>query len=175
MLYHVASKTEYQSTDAFRAAHPHTSFGELDDPAYCKALGLLPVIDTPPDYDRDLQVLVPAGVRLAGSTCTRTYAVQEKQLTPADRAAILIRRAETALDAHFDAVARQRRFDNRHTCALRAGYPGPYQTAALAFAQWMDSCNVLAASVLAEVQAGRELPADPAELIATLPAMRWPD
>ena len=34
---------------------------------------------------------------------------------------------DAALVAYLDATARERRYDNRVTCALRAGYPGPFQ------------------------------------------------
>ena len=82
---------------------------------------------------------------------------------------------DAALVAHMDATARQRRYDNRLTCALRAGYPGPFQSEGIAFAGWMDQCNALAYQLLAEVVAGtRPLPESPQALIDLLPVMIWP-
>ena len=82
---------------------------------------------------------------------------------------------DAALVAHLDATARERRYDNRVTCGLRAGYPGPFQAEGMAFAGWMDQCNALAYQLLAEVVAGtRPLPSSPQALIDLMPAMVWP-
>lgn len=82
---------------------------------------------------------------------------------------------DAALVAHLDATARERRYDNRVTCALRAGYPGPFQAEGIAFAAWMDQCNALAYTLLAEVVAGtRPMPESPQALIDLMPAMEWP-
>lgn len=82
---------------------------------------------------------------------------------------------DASLSAHLDATARERRYDNRLTCALRAGYPGPFQVEGIAFAGWMDQCNALAYSLLAEVVAGtRPLPESPQALIDLMPVMIWP-
>ena len=82
---------------------------------------------------------------------------------------------DAALVAHLDATARERRYDNRVTCALRAGYPGPFQAEGIAFAAWMDQCNALAYNLLAEVIAGtRPMPDSPQALIDLMPAMEWP-
>lgn len=82
---------------------------------------------------------------------------------------------DTALVAHLDATARERRYDNRVTCALRAGYPGPFQAEGIAFASWMDQCNALAYQLLAEVVVGtRPMPESPQALIDLMPPMEWP-
>lgn len=79
-----------------------------------------------------------------------------------------------ALESHYDAAAQSRRYDNRLTCTLRAGYPGPFQTEGLAFATWMDECNAYAYGQMALVQAGERDQPTPDELVAELPAMVWP-
>ena len=82
---------------------------------------------------------------------------------------------DAALAAYLDATARQRRYDSRVTCALRAGYPGPFQAEGIAFAGWMDQCNALAYQLLAEVVAGtRPMPESPQALIDLMPPMVWP-
>lgn len=59
---------------------------------------------------------------------------------------------EKALDEKLDSVAREYRYNNRFTFALRAGYPGPYQAEGIAFAQWMDNCNTQAFQLLEDVK-----------------------
>lgn len=80
-----------------------------------------------------------------------------------------------AMTALFDSTAQARRYDNRITCALRAGYVGPFQAEGQAFATWMDTCNALGYTMLAEVQAGtRPMPASVVDALALLPEMVWP-
>ena len=102
--------------------------------------------------------------------------------TPAQIAAQAVAQAqakqaaiEAAMLHHFDVTAQSRRYDNRITCALRAGYPGPFHAEGLAFASWMDECNATAYGLLAEVQAGtRPMPESASDALALLPAMVWP-
>lgn len=71
--------------------------------------------------------------------------------------------------------AKERNYDSIHTAALRAAYPGPYHDEGLAYAQWMDACNVLGYQILAEVQAGtRQAPATIEEYISLLPVLVLP-
>lgn len=80
-----------------------------------------------------------------------------------------------AMESLFDTTAQSRRYDNRITCALRAGYVGPFQAEGLAFATWMDACNAIAYQMLAEVQAGAmPMPSTITEALALLPEMVWP-
>ena len=79
-----------------------------------------------------------------------------------------------ALEAMYDAKAHERRYDNRYTCALRAGYAGPFQAEAQAFALWMDQCNAQAYQVLEQVQRGKENAPTIAGLLAMMPALIWP-
>lgn len=82
---------------------------------------------------------------------------------------------DAALTTHLDATAQARRYDNRITCMVRAGFPGPFQAEAIAFATWCDTCNATAYELMAEVQAGtRPLPATTQALIDSLPEMVWP-
>lgn len=82
---------------------------------------------------------------------------------------------DNALTTYFDKTAQSRKYDNRITCALRAGYTGPFQSEGNAFAIWMDTCNALAYRILAEVQAGtRPAPKTIPEFIALFPEIVWP-
>lgn len=82
---------------------------------------------------------------------------------------------DRALTKHLDAVASQRRYDNRITCALRAGYPGPFQAEGAAFASWMDTCNAQAYQLMLDVQAGLVEQPSIEAMIAALPPMQWPE
>ena len=74
----------------------------------------------------------------------------------------------------YDAAAQSHRYDNRFTCALRAGYPGPFQAEGLAFASWMDTCNAHGYEVMADCLAGaRPIPTEE-EFLGEMPEMVWP-
>lgn len=88
---------------------------------------------------------------------------------PAPTTAQKIALYENALDDHLDGVAKLHRYDNRFTFALRAGFPGPYHDDAVAFATWMDGCNVQALALLSEVQLGNAPIPTIDEFIASLP------
>ena len=88
---------------------------------------------------------------------------------------ILVRKFEAALDAHLDATAREHRYNDRFTFALRAGYAGPFHDEGVAFAQWMDACNAQAYQLLLDVEAGHvAAPASVEAFIAMLPAFVKP-
>ncbi|MBU1282694.1 MAG: hypothetical protein KJ989_12905 [Gammaproteobacteria bacterium] len=79
-----------------------------------------------------------------------------------------------ALNSHLDSVAGQCRYDSRFTCALRAGFPGPFQAEGMAFAKFMDDCNMVGYTIMQQVKAGlRPVPTE-AELIAEMPMIEWP-
>ena len=87
----------------------------------------------------------------------------------------LVRKFEAALDAHLDATAREHRYNDRFTFALRAGYAGPFHDEGVAFAQWMDACNAQAYQLLLDVEAGTAtMPASVEAFIATLPVFVKP-
>lgn len=82
---------------------------------------------------------------------------------------------DAALTAHLDAIAQARRYDNRITCMVRAGFPGPFQSEGLAFAAWCDGCNASAYALMADVLAGNApMPESTGAFIAMLPLMVWP-
>lgn len=82
---------------------------------------------------------------------------------------------DAALTAHLDATAQTKRYDNRITCMVRAGFAGPFQAEGQAFAAWGDTCNAFAYALMAEVLAGTApMPASTADFVAMLPEMVWP-
>ena len=79
-----------------------------------------------------------------------------------------------ALEAMYDAKAQEKHYDNRYTCALRAGYPSAFQAEGTAFGEWMDLCNVTAYGIMAQVQQGLIPQPTIPELLAMMPVMVWP-
>lgn len=162
------------------ADHPSTSFPAPLNAADLAEFGVYPVLAVDPPGATLEQTVTEAAPELIDGVWTQQWA-----LTPvsaevlaqrqADAQAALVARFTAELEAHYDAKARERRYDTRYTCALRAGYAGPFQAEGAAFAQWMDACNAHAYTVLAQVQAGqRPMPASPQALIDELPALVWP-
>lgn len=88
--------------------------------------------------------------------------------------AIRVQMYTAALESHYDKTAQDRKYDNRYTCALRAGYAGPFQAEGIAFAQWMDACNAQCYTMLEQVQAGAIPLPTIEEVIAGLPELTWP-
>jgi len=78
-----------------------------------------------------------------------------------------------ALEDFYDSKAQEKKYDNRLTCTLRAGYAGPFQSEGISFAIWMDNCNAYAYQVMQDVLAEeREIPTSE-ELIVELPILEW--
>ena len=97
-----------------------------------------------------------------------------QQLPPAKSPAQIAQELEAAVDRHIDSVAKADKWDSRITCAMRAGYPNPWQNKAIAFGQWMDACYAHCIQVQNDVAAGiRAVPTE-VQLIAELPIMVWP-
>lgn len=160
-----------------QAANPNTSLpsdlsGMEDE---IQALGVVPVQEVAPPAAGDGQVVEPVAPALVGGQWQEQW--QVRAMTAAEYAAwvaALQARLTDALNQHLDAVARQRRYDNRFTCSLRAGFTGPFQAEGLAFAAWMDVCNLTAYQIMAEVKAGlRPIPTEE-ELVAEMPTIQWP-
>lgn len=173
-IYPVTMTVYYNHTD-IRMAFPDTSFPAVitdDDLAY---VGVYPVVQSSqPDFDPLTQKVVEQTPALINGVWTQQWGVV--QLTPEEQQAAVVALVDdytATLTAYLDQVARFKRYDNRFTCALRAGYPGPFQSEGIAFAEWMDNCNALGYTIMAEVQAGtRPLPTK-SEFIAAMPVAPW--
>jgi len=81
---------------------------------------------------------------------------------------------EQAITKHMDAVAQARRYDNRDSCRLYAGYVNPFQAEAIAYGQWVAACWVASNTAQAQIIAGTRTIPTPAEAVAELPTMEWP-
>jgi hypothetical protein len=144
-----------------RAAHPDKSIPDGIDHA---DLGFPLLVDAAQPAP------LPWHRVVAGPVVGNATTWVQQPMSAADIEAILV----AALDAHFDATANQRRYRDRYTCSVRAGYVGPFQAEGVAFATWMDACNALGYQIMAEVKAGTRAIPTPAELVAAMPAMVWP-
>ena len=156
---------------------------DAEPPALQASKGLvwLQLVDTPrPDYDTLTHGLRVAAPLIVAGQCVKCWEVfplpaDDSAANIAAAASALKRSFVAALEAHYDTKAQERQYDNRLTCALRAGYAGPFQAEGFAFAAWMDGSNAYAYGVMAEVEAGtRPIPASPADLVAELEPLVWP-
>jgi len=82
---------------------------------------------------------------------------------------------DAALTQHLYATAQERRYSDRISCSVRAGYVGPFQAEGIAFATWMDTCNAIGYTMLSEYQQGLIPQPTIAEMLAALPEMAWPN
>ena len=123
----------------------------------------------------EAQAAYPQAVCVDGATGSIGWLWNGSALSAPPAPALTVADFDAALTAHLDATAQARQYDNRITCMVRAGFPGPFQAEGQAFATWCDTCNAMAYTLLAEAQAGtRPLPATTQALIDTLPPMVWP-
>lgn len=83
---------------------------------------------------------------------------------------------ERELDSFLDAKAQELTFKDRHSLALRAAYPNPWQALGSAFGAWMDACNILAWQGKQAILAGtKPMPSNTAEFLAELPPFIPPE
>ena len=81
---------------------------------------------------------------------------------------------EQAIEKHMDEVAQSKRYDNRDSCRLYAGYVNPFQAEAIAFGQWVAQCWMVSNTAQADIIAGLRTIPTPTEAVAELPVMVWP-
>ena len=86
----------------------------------------------------------------------------------------LLSSIEQAIQTHMDEVAQSKRYDNRDSCRLYAGYLNPFQAEAIAFGQWVAACWMVSNTAQAYIIAGTRTIPTPAEAILELPTMVWP-
>ena len=171
-------KFPYSYVD-LRADHPDISFPQAPTDACVAEYGMFPVTQkNPPAHDYIQQVAESVAPVFNGTSKKWESAYSVRAASPEEvqsNKAAMIGLFDRALTEYLDSVAQSRRYDNRITCALRAGYPGPFQAEGQAFAAWMDTCNASAYQQLGEIQAGNQpMPVSVAAFIASLPEITWP-
>jgi hypothetical protein len=172
-------KYPYTMTDLF-AEHPNTTFAYPITPELLSQFNVVVVAGSTPVYDPSTQYLEEAIPALIGTVWTQQWNVRDY-----DASTIASKKNEdtmsiestyiNAMENFYDTKAQEKRYDNRYTCALRAGYPGPFQAEGLAFAQWMDNCNEMGYQILTEVLSGERAQPTVDELLAGFPQLVWPD
>ena len=125
----------------------------------------------PPDssaknFEELVESLTKAESRLAELESEKKELVSSQEKT-AERVEGILK------DLDKDAKAKEKNYDNRITCSLLAGYPGPFQVEGLAFAQWMDACNAYCYEVIQDIQEGSRAVPSFEELSSEFPALVW--
>lgn len=149
-MYIKPPSTAPYSTRQLRLDNPNTSFPANPSDALLAQWGVYPVeVEPVPDHDPMTHQVVQLEPVKIGDKWVQGWQVDN--LSSADIHTMYV----LALESHYDSVAQSKRYDNRLTFALRAGYPGPYQAEGLVFAQWMDNCNAMAYQYMLDVEAGK--------------------
>ena len=177
MMYINTTTLQTKTEADIREENPYVSFPYPFGPPE----GYAPVLPAQmPTYDpitQALREIAPAEVNGVWSQRWEVLDLDAETIVANQEASTRAKVAEivAAMESLFDATAQSRRYDNRITCALRAGYVGPFQAEGLAFATWMDNCNATAYQMLAQVQAGTmAMPATVDAALALLEPMVWP-
>jgi hypothetical protein len=107
---------------------------------------------------------------------------RDRAMTPEEAAAFEAQRTldatpkladyENAVQNMLDAKAKERGYDNIHSAAIRAGYPGPFHDEGVSYASWMDACWAQCYSILTQVQSGAMAQPTIADLLAQLPTFQ---
>ena len=74
----------------------------------------------------------------------------------------------------MDEIAQAKKYVNRDSCRLYAGYVNPFQAEAIAFGQWVAQCWVASNQAQADIANGLRTIPTPEEAVASLPNMEWP-
>lgn len=159
-------------------AFPQTYVPANPAPEYLNDMGVDKVLEVVPptvphsDWVRD-------GVELVDGAWQQVWLnfPWSAERIEAERVAALPTQAQytAALEAMYDTKAQEKRYDNRLTCALRAGYAGPFQAEGTAFAVWMDTCNATAYGIMGQVIAQEIAQPTIPELLVMMPPLTWPE
>lgn len=120
----------------------------------------------------DLMSAQASGATITPGPDGYPIAVPHPAPTPAD----LATQGAAIVQAHLDATARLRRYDNIQTAVSYRDDPNPvFAAEGQALFAWRSQVWTAALALLAEVEAGTREPPSPEDLIAALPAMVWPE
>ena len=119
--------------------------------------------DAQPDAERPVVIATP-----------KVVALTPEELTAVAEA--LIAAVGAAVQAHLDATARQRRYDGiLSACTYATSAVPKFAAEGQAAVAWRDAVWARCDELLAEVQSGTRDPLTPAEVVAELPPLVWPD
>jgi hypothetical protein len=165
------------SVDQLKRDNPDVSFPADITDEVLSNWNVFPVADTPqPPYNVHTQKVVWATPALVDGVWAHQWKIVSLSQEEIDYYLdCLVRDYDSVLNNHYDTVAQSKQYDNRTTCSMRAGYEGPYQSEAIAFAQWMDSCNQTAYIIYEQIKSGERQPFDSEqEFLDSFPELIWP-
>ena len=174
-MNYIHTQTQQKATlDDIKNENPNTSFPATLTDEDLSSFGYAILHNTqPPTYDDLFKTLQEGPIQFIDDKWQTTWIIEDLPEEESNKR--LLQRYDSILTSHLDSVAQQKNYDNRITCALRAGYAGPFQEEGIAFASWMDNCNHIAHKYLEDIQNGtRSKPESPSELLSLLPEMVWP-
>lgn len=145
----------------------------------CPGWSVRPLIDAPPAIAGKRAVQRPMeDWTIAADAVTVAYDTVD--LTPAEisaAGAMLQRQVGEAVQRHLDATVQARGYESIHTCVTYADEPAVprFQAEGQAARAWRSAVWAQCYAVLDEVLSGERVPLTPAEMVAELPALVWPD
>lgn len=136
--------------------------------------GFLPLDMSYPDYNPDLQYCEDSGTIVDTENGTAKVNWVVKNLPMEVIEANLVKKYTKLVEDYMDRVARGKNYDDRKSCALRAGFNGPYQQEGIQFASWMDTCFNNLYIYLNKVKNGEKpIPTGFNDVLAELPDPPW--
>ena len=127
------------------------------------------------DLQNKVHEIDPAFAHLLPVGCVEITDEEAAQLLapPPPTPQELLKAIEQAIEKHMDEVAQSKRYDNRDSCRLYAGYVNPFQAEAIAFGQWVSDCWVASNDAQALIMQGLMQIPTPEEAVASLPNHPW--
>lgn len=132
-----------------------------------------------PEFEASTQYLVQGSVEQVDGVWQQGFVVMNytaaelaEQRAEATRGAAMT--LLSAVQGYMNTRAAERQYDNIHSAALRASYPGPYREEGIAYGTWMDSCLAHAYAVLADAEIGKRTVPALDDLIAEFPKLTLP-
>jgi hypothetical protein len=128
------------------------------------------------DLNNKIHVIEPKFAHLLPAGCVPITDEEAAILTapPPPTPEQLLKAIEQAIEKHMDEVAQSKKYDNRDSCRLYAGYVNPFQAEAIAFGQWVSACWVASNQAQSDIANGLRTIPTPKEAVAALPVMGWP-
>ena len=128
------------------------------------------------DTQNKIHVIEPEFAHLLPEGCIAITDEEAAILTapPPPTPQEVLKAIEQAIEKHMDEVVQSKKYDNRDSCRLYAGYTNPFQVEAIVFGQWVSACWVDSNQAQVDIANGLRTIPTPEEAVAELPIMGWP-
>lgn len=144
----------------------------VETPEQAEQQGFMPLDMTVPSHNRLTQYCVDNGTKVEGDRAYVDWEVKDLPKEVIEKN--LTEEYNKQVEQYMDKVAQAKGYDDRRSCALRAGFEGPFKEEGQAFAVWMDTCFAELYNFLQEVKAGvKPIPNNFEEVKAILPVAPW--